>query len=453
LLAVHGNIRPACYELLIDNVAAQPDARRNHKPFSSMSDNTQSDADWKPRFGLKGIFALLTIAAIVLAPTYWCGAVYLVSAAFSVFLVAACAVTYKSRRTTALVFFAAGGVFAGFVLLLGFIVFFFHAVINAVACIPLAALKVAPRTFALVLVGIMVAIYGFAFSQGVAALRKTSELRQRYPLVSLEKRLAYERRPESNKEQTADPQQLSHAVATNLDRQDQTQQAGYFSRSGALHELHAAAYSAFANAAGFGNMRMETVNTRLTKLGPIPEFVLPTPVALSVSITSDKEFLEVHDTAVNNFISQERMGYVKNRSQVAGFESHRLASLNERWQCACQTTRNWQVTRLELVGLLRDDDPRVYTSKTIPRMEQLADSPHRELNEFEKSALPKLATQKDVIVNQQSNRIQMLGALRAGQTCLKCHEGDRGKLLGAFSYEIVPYQVAETTGAAKNSAD
>jgi hypothetical protein len=73
-------------------------------------------------------------------------------------------------------------------------------------------------------------------------------------------------------------------------------------------------------------------------------------------------------------------------------------------------------------------------------MDQLADVPHRPLNEFEASALSQLATQKDVVFRDDSERVLMLGAVRAGKTCLECHEGTRGILLGAFSYEITPIE-------------
>jgi hypothetical protein len=32
----------------------------------------------------------------------------------------------------------------------------------------------------------------------------------------------------------------------------------------------------------------------------------------------------------------------------------------------------------------------------------------------------------------------MLAALRAGKSCLDCHQEKRGKLLGAFSYGLTP---------------
>jgi hypothetical protein len=71
-------------------------------------------------------------------------------------------------------------------------------------------------------------------------------------------------------------------------------------------------------------------------------------------------------------------------------------------------------------------------------MDKLADVPTRALNSFEESALPQLATQQDIVVHQSLNKIEMLGALRAGATCIECHEAPRGKLLGAFSYELEP---------------
>ena len=76
-------------------------------------------------------------------------------------------------------------------------------------------------------------------------------------------------------------------------------------------------------------------------------------------------------------------------------------------------------------------------------MDKLKEVPTRPLNTFEGGALPKLVSQEDVVVDQQPTRIQMVGALRAGKTCFECHEGRRGKLLGAFSYELTPVKKSE----------
>ncbi len=63
--------------------------------------------------------------------------------------------------------------------------------------------------------------------------------------------------------------------------------------------------------------------------------------------------------------------------------------------------------------------------------------PTRSLDPFETAALEQLWTQQDVVIDDQSERIRMLGALRASQVCLECHSVPYGYLLGAFSYELL----------------
>ncbi|HVT28012.1 MAG TPA: hypothetical protein VHE81_08355, partial [Lacipirellulaceae bacterium] len=200
----------------------------------------------------------------------------------------------------------------------------------------------------------------------------------------------------------------------------------------------------FTRAAGFGNMRMDSLFFRLAEDQPEFKFKLPTPIDLAAPKPSSDELSRAHSTAVSDFISPEHMGYVKSRDAIAGFESHRIRAITDGWQNLNYSSNGapkWEVTRLELVSLLRHDEPCVYVAKTMPAMDQLADVPMRPLNKFEKSALPHLAAQEDIVVDQRPDRILMLGALRAGTTCLECHEGERGKLLGAFSYEIVPASI------------
>ncbi len=156
-------------------------------------------------------------------------------------------------------------------------------------------------------------------------------------------------------------------------------------------------------------MRMPSLKYRLIDIEPQPPFSLPSPVQVSKVPTSTKELYEVHRLAANDFVSPESLGYVNNRDAVAGFESHRFNSLNQAWQCGCSSGK-WQVIRLELVGLLRNK-PRVYIAKTPPRLDQIANAPHRELNQFEKNALRRLTSEQDVVYKLQPDRIQMLGAL------------------------------------------
>lgn len=96
--------------------------------------------------------------------------------------------------------------------------------------------------------------------------------------------------------------------------------------------------------------------------------------------------------------------------------------------------------RLELVSLLKHETPRVYVSKHLPRMDELTDAPTRPLDGFERDSLVKLLRGDNVVVSAGETRMQMLGAVRASKTCLKCHAVERGALLGAFTYELAPRQ-------------
>jgi hypothetical protein len=94
--------------------------------------------------------------------------------------------------------------------------------------------------------------------------------------------------------------------------------------------------------------------------------------------------------------------------------------------------------KLELVSLLKFAGPRVYLLDHLPRMDQLKsdDAPTRALTKFEATALNPLRTKKDLVIKDEGNSIQMMGAVRAQKNCLDCHNVHRGALLGAFSYVL-----------------
>jgi hypothetical protein len=70
----------------------------------------------------------------------------------------------------------------------------------------------------------------------------------------------------------------------------------------------------------------------------------------------------------------------------------------------------------------------------LPRMDKLRYAPTRPLTKFEETGMHRLQAGEDLFVRESPNGIRMLGAVRSVSQCIKCHDGERGDLLGAFSY-------------------
>lgn len=63
-------------------------------------------------------------------------------------------------------------------------------------------------------------------------------------------------------------------------------------------------------------------------------------------------------------------------------------------------------------------------------------TPSRVLDAFEAFALTKIQKGSNLIKLENEHQIRAVGAIRAAQTCLRCHDGNVGELLGAFTYFI-----------------
>src|SRR5262249_43966991 len=133
--------------------------------------------------------------------------------------------------------------------------FFFHAMLNTIACIFLGPLKLRTRAFAGTLLAIMVAVYSLYFYQGFLKWEELRTLRAKYPFISLSNRLAFEKSTSANTAVAPQPVQLASNVAVHLNEQDQSQRVSHFSRDAALQQLHENYQDEFANAAGFGLSR------------------------------------------------------------------------------------------------------------------------------------------------------------------------------------------------------
>jgi hypothetical protein len=271
------------------------------------------------------------------------------------------------------------------------------------------------------------------------------DLRQKYPLESLAGRLAYENQA---KGETNDaPLPLNAEVESRLQTQESELQQTSTMRVYMLRSLHNRARDDFVMARGFGPVRMRAVRPKLIELpAPAPVSLPPPPRweyrpgqappdDLAAAGPAREELLAMHARGLGDFLDADRMGYVRNREQVAGFLPHQFARSPAEYLDE-PTRETWRVTRLELVSLLAHDEPVAYVSRHLPRMDELKNAPTRRLTPFESQALPRLRREKDLVIEDGRNRIHMLGALRAGKTCLECHGVRRGELLGAFSYEL-----------------
>lgn len=253
--------------------------------------------------------------------------------------------------------------------------------------------------------------------------------REKYPLESLEHRLP--RVPESVGGDPARLASLEKSIAWEPR-----------SREHVLRQLHDGTMSRFVSNPGFGVLRTVRLATPSDyhlnpeprdDTPPQPDYfrpplpgadrwpTLPTPFALA----------RLHETGLLDFVNPRGFGFAKDRRHVAGFQSHGFTRVPD-------PVEEWKVASLDLVGLLRHDTPVVYVSEKLPRMDDLTHAPTRPLDAFETTALTALRAGADTHTADDPGGIRLLGAIRSARQCVDCHGGERGALLGAFSYRLRP---------------
>ncbi|MBL8793581.1 MAG: hypothetical protein JNM56_06740 [Planctomycetia bacterium] len=299
------------------------------------------------------------------------------------------------------------------------------------------------------------------FAKDPDLLDALEDLRRRHPYESLGQRLAYETERIRQEPKLASAPRLADDTAKQLDELER-QQAAQLQRERRvelLRLLHANEVEQFIARSGFGLERVPNPKPRgldLTPVEPIPlatvspltaedmgvATVLPkTAVAGASRMPSVEQLDALHRGGLMSFLNPNLFGHVKEHGQVAGFEPHqfRAALRPEAYlQEPAKTAggERWQLKRLELVGLLKHDQPAVYVSEHLPRMDQLAKAKVRSLSAFEEAGLKALRDGEQLKTEATTNVIRMVGALRATKQCLECHVGERGTLLGAFTYEM-----------------
>lgn len=342
-----------------------------------------------------------------------------------------------------------------FVLLLGCIVF-----------------RCKPNVVVPVSIAAMVASYGFFLVRAFSDLHELSKVRQRYPLQSVSDRLVYEVHGLERGAPVANAAQhpvLSFEVERRLAmREEQRTRSDLpwrHNRRTMLASLHNRKSNEFAMAQGFGYARMMAgfVSEKAIELPPVEPISIPAETEPTYDPDyqipnagvdegeqrprqpSKENLLAFHESGAADFVNPDRIGYVQDRDHVAGFQSHRFTTIPEVGTLYSQPQSPWKVARLELVSLLKHEMPVAYVSKHLPQMDELRDAPTRPLEDFERRSLDRLALDEDVVLDETPDRIRMVGSLRAANECLKCHSVQRGELLGALTYELVPARPTRKT--------
>jgi hypothetical protein len=280
--------------------------------------------------------------------------------------------------------------------------------------------------------GVTLVAFGLATLVALKDARGFARLRAAYPYESMEDRVPIPK-----------PSLRTTLTAEVLSRLDGMEGHNTFnSRSDRLRRLHEDAVGLFVDSYGFGVGRMtppaptEAYLAAGLRNEPVPAQPGPRPGPAQSPgewrgvPTGDAPFLltKLHVKGVSDFVNSLGFGTIKDRRHVAGFESHRFSVVPE--------DKRWRVQTLDLVGLLLHDEPRVYVSESLPRMDELRGAPTRPLDPFETQGLKALLAGDDFVIVRDGDVVRMLGSLRSTRQCVACHGGERGDLLGAFSYAL-----------------
>jgi hypothetical protein len=227
-----------------------------------------------------------------------------------------------------------------------------------------------------------------------------------------------------------------------LDKKVESEGRELWFRAYMLEQLHEDTTRLFVNSPGFGVGRMlmpyEQGLQRLSwrRDGP-PEQPRTRPLELRspetggspITLLSASDLFAMHTEGVLDFVNPRGFGLVKDRQRVVGFQSHSFSRV--------PSSPEWKIETVELVGLLIHSEPVVYVSTRLPAMDQLRDAATRPLNEFEVAGLAAIRGGDDIHSADVGEQMRMFGSLRNGQQCVRCHGGEFGDLLGAFSYSLV----------------
>ncbi len=328
---------------------------------------------------------------------------------------------------------------------------FFHGTLIAFSKIadPISPKKTlfVSATMALVsfLIGVVLGIPGYL---------EYAKAAKKFQPVDISSRLAYEAKFETDKFRdhaiNEMPATLSHSEFEFKFAENQT--TNFRGQNTTLLAIHDGQVEMFVKSPGFGVGRFlePTLNhVDQNNIQNLPfngeGVVLPDVRWRSNDPFSDNanSYNQMHSHSLIDFAHPATLGIVIQPRIVVGNQPHAFQFPIQETSGEFLESRNLEFQSLELISLRRFDTPRVYVLDHLPRMDQLSgeDTPTRELTKFELSALETLqsaaaASQMEIVEQQTTDGLLMVGAVRAFDACLQCHNAKHGELLGAFTYRF-----------------
>ncbi|HBI43165.1 MAG TPA: hypothetical protein DDY78_09965 [Planctomycetales bacterium] len=295
---------------------------------------------------------------------------------------------------------------------------------------------------------------------------KVEMFRKRYPLESLAKRLDYEPEGAEAFAKSNPPPRVTKETLKRLAGAEELTAVyqKYNPRGQALKLLHSDTAEKFIEVRdNFGMSRMvhipvpTTVNLELAAAPSLRLAEVRTAASgdkapnvpserETASFPKEADLSAFHERGLQDFLNPAGFGFVKDRENVAGFQGHQFRTMPQLpvvHKPPDERKEQWAVIRLQLMSLLKYEQPAVYVSDNLPRMDELKGVPTRPLIPFEEKSLKSLRKGDDLATETSGDRIRMVGSLRASKQCLECHEVKRGDLLGAFSWELQRQPVDE----------
>ena len=244
-------------------------------------------------------------------------------------------------------------------------------------------MNISPRWMKRFSYSLVLGFWVWSFGQLVWWIPQYAKWKQETPFVSMEPRV-----PEP-KPGSIPWKSQSKNLQKNAQDYLYEEQREMYRRAKSIELLHTSTFSVINHVAGFRYMYS-------TLLHPLTEDILPESVkpfrqeldygADGVDIASDKSYIKTDDVTDMNarstadFANPAGFGWVKSRTEVAGFRPHRFS----KWPDA---PKRWDVKRIDLVSLLLNEEPVVYVSNDLPRMADVGKLATRELDTFEKDGL------------------------------------------------------------------